>query len=49
MNLAVIIAVALTVLSPPVVADAKGPDATNQWPQWRGPLGIGVAPAVTHR
>lgn len=44
MNLAVPIAVALAVLSPPVLTSEKGSDAYNQWPQWRGPLGIGVAP-----
>ena len=44
MNHTLAISVALAVLSPPVLTDEKGPDAYNQWPQWRGPLGIGVAP-----
>ena len=44
MNKTVIIAALLTTLALPVNADEKGPGALNQWAQWRGPLGTGVAP-----
>ncbi len=44
MNKTVIIAAMLTALVLPVNANEKGPGARNQWAQWRGPLGPGVAP-----
>ena len=44
MNKTVIIAALLTALASPAIADEKGPGAQNQWAQWRGPLGTGVAP-----
>ena len=44
MHKTVIIAVALAVLAPPALADEKALDALDQWAQWRGPLGAGVAP-----
>ena len=39
-----IIAVALAVLPLWAVAGEQALDANGQWPQWRGPLGTGVAP-----
>ena len=44
MNKTVIIAALLTALALPVIADEKESAALNQWAQWRGPLGTGVAP-----
>ena len=44
MNETMIIAVAAAVLPLPALAIETGLDAHDQWPQWRGPLGTGVAP-----
>ena len=44
MNKAVIMAVVTAVAPLAALADEKGLDAQDQWPQWRGPLGTGVAP-----
>jgi outer membrane protein assembly factor BamB len=44
MNKVLIVAVALVILPLPALADDGELDARDQWPQWRGPLGTGVAP-----
>ena len=44
MNRAGIIALALALLSLPAIGEGKGTDPLDHWPQWRGPLGTGVAP-----
>ena len=44
MNRCVILAVLLMALPLPVTAGDDALDARDQWPQWRGPLGTGVAP-----
>ena len=44
MKKVVIIVVVFASLTQPVLAGEKGLDARDQWPQWRGPLGTGVAP-----
>ena len=45
MHKVVIVAVAFAVLPLPALSDDKGLAAGDQWPQWRGPLGTGVAPS----
>jgi len=44
MNKAVIIAVWLAAQPLPALTNEKELDANDQWAQWRGPLGTGVAP-----
>ena len=44
MNKAVIVAVASAVLPLAALAAGEKLDPRDQWPQWRGPLGTGVAP-----
>ena len=44
MKKVMIIAVAFASLPLPALAGEKELDARDQWPQWRGPLGTGVAP-----
>lgn len=44
MNNVVMTAVALVAVTLPALTNEKGLDAQHQWPQWRGPLGSGVAP-----
>lgn len=45
MNKFLSIAVALVILAPIALADSRRSDPRDQWPQWRGPLGTGVAPS----
>lgn len=45
MNMAVIIGVALAGLPLQALTKDKGVSARDQWAQWRGPLGTGVAPS----
>ncbi len=44
MNRVVIVAVSLAVVPLAALGDEQGLDARDQWAQWRGPLGSGVAP-----
>ncbi len=44
MNKAVILAIMLAGCPLPAFTNEKEMDAHRQWPQWRGPLGTGVAP-----